>query len=1042
MKKMHSILSIWLVIALILGLSAVPVSADATVTYNASTNIIYANGVSIQIKADTDGNTYVYNAAGTTKLIDAPANTAAAVYGGSESGTVASTEIVMTSGTVKAIYGGCRDGSVTGLSHVRLTGGSCSGSVICGGMNATTGSTLLEATNFTAKNMTGGGYKGGIGGNVDVLLTNCTISTTFYGGNSGTSGLGAITGNVHVAVSGGSILNFFGGSNTSGVVNGAIIIDFTNNPAITSPTNFVPSGKTGAALGTTVNITGAFDSLANMIKSGNLMVYQDGVLIYGSAVQLAGDKVYAGGVPVLVKLDADGKTYIWNSTGTSKLLPDAIDGKTLYGGNASTAAANASISMVSGSLAAIYGGGETGDITGQVLVSISGGTVGAVNSGCATGAMTGTAIILVDGPAAITALAPADGTVVNLPAGFDLAKVANQANIRLYVGGLMIPTGTVPDHVTRNGENYFANGIPVVVKMDADKNTYIYDAAGTAKLLADPVDGAAPVIYGGSETGAVASTSVTIESGCVFDVYGGGLYGCVTGTSRVVVNGGIISGSVYGGSRDGDVGSTDVAVNCNIAKSVNGGGYYGVVVGDTRVVLNNCITQGVYGGSRGALRTGYPDPDILGNTSITMTNGQATKIYGGCTAGQVRGQAAITIIGNTWVTTQVLPLGNAGVVGGCAVTVPANFQYDSTILTGAGISVSHTGAPAVYDVAEPVLASRRAEVISAAGDSGKLVFRFLSFPGPDTGEYVARTGDSYFITFPNGETMLVDAAIDESGPSLIALLQEMGVTRIDHLVASHFHEDHIGSMYQIIDNFTIGTLYLPDFRLADDSVACYHELMLRVNAADRAFAVVNLSRGDTLDIGGVHIDILNPPTDDAAYKAVLESSAITTEIHNNASLVMKFSYGGKSALLTGDIYAAAEAELLAAYAADPTLLNVDLVKTPHHGTTSSSSINFIKALSPDIAVLTHFVDTVSVNERYRAFGAATYVTGEDGIVKVSLDAAGNMIPLTEFYVESESSQPDPGNLPQTGEDWHLALLGVLLLAMAGSLLWLRIKRLN
>ncbi len=82
----------------------------------------------------------------------------------------------------------------------------------------------------------------------------------------------------------------------------------------------------------------------------------------------------------------------------------------------------------------------------------------------------------------------------------------------------------------------------------------------------------------------------------------------------------------------------------------------------------------------------------------------------------------------------------------------------------------------------------------------KLVVHFI-----DVGQ-----GDSTFVQFPNGETSLIDGGTRESRDRVVNYLQDLGVERIDYLIATHPHEDHIGGLPEVIRNFSIGQIYMPD----------------------------------------------------------------------------------------------------------------------------------------------------------------------------------------------------------------------------------------
>ena len=92
-------------------------------------------------------------------------------------------------------------------------------------------------------------------------------------------------------------------------------------------------------------------------------------------------------------------------------------------------------------------------------------------------------------------------------------------------------------------------------------------------------------------------------------------------------------------------------------------------------------------------------------------------------------------------------------------------------------------------------------------------------------------GDSELICLPTGETILIDAGLKSGGDRLTAYLKELGVDKIDILIATHPHADHIGGMEKVIQNFEIGEIYMP--KVADDQVpttATYTKLLEAIQA--------------------------------------------------------------------------------------------------------------------------------------------------------------------------------------------------------------------
>ena len=200
---------------------------------------------------------------------------------------------------------------------------------------------------------------------------------------------------------------------------------------------------------------------------------------------------------------------------------------------------------------------------------------------------------------------------------------------------------------------------------------------------------------------------------------------------------------------------------------------------------------------------------------------------------------------------------------------------------------------------------------------GKLAVHFL-----DVGQ-----GDSIFIELPNDETMLIDAGENYHGEGIIDYIKNAGHTKIDYLVATHPHSDHIGSMPYIVRNFDIGSVYMPKVSANTD---IYESLLKAVKnkklKVNNGKAGVNIVKTDDLSA-----DIIGPVKID-------ESNL------NNCSIVIKLCFGKKSFLLTGD----AETGEMNSIKAD---LNADVLKAGHHGSRNSTNSKLLKKITPDITVI-------------------------------------------------------------------------------------------
>ena len=268
---------------------------------------------------------------------------------------------------------------------------------------------------------------------------------------------------------------------------------------------------------------------------------------------------------------------------------------------------------------------------------------------------------------------------------------------------------------------------------------------------------------------------------------------------------------------------------------------------------------------------------------------------------------------------------------------------------------------------------------------GKLRAEFL-----DVGQ-----GDSIFITFPNGETLLVDGGGKANFSKMLAknddenvvfepdtqnigetvvseFLWEKGYSKVDYILATHADTDHIQGLTDIAENFRVRGAF---FGRTPPKNAEFTELQ-SVLTRKKVPSII-LSRGDVLTFGDVKIEILYPAADNS-------SEAVSD---NNHSLVLRIVYGAKKILLTGDIEREAENEL----DQNPAFLQSDIVKVAHHGSRTSSTAEFIRATGAEYAIIPVGRRSMfghpheEVVERWKNSGAKIYATGESGTVSISTD---------------------------------------------------------
>jgi competence protein ComEC len=244
-------------------------------------------------------------------------------------------------------------------------------------------------------------------------------------------------------------------------------------------------------------------------------------------------------------------------------------------------------------------------------------------------------------------------------------------------------------------------------------------------------------------------------------------------------------------------------------------------------------------------------------------------------------------------------------------------------------------------------------------------------------------GDSIFVAFPDGRTMLVDAGglpgatyvhgmrpgLDVGEEVVSPFLWSRGLKRIDTLVVTHGHEDHLGGMPAVLRNFRVGELWVG----RDEDAPAYRNVLAEARA--KGVPVIHRLRGEHFDWAGGRTSILWPDSSDPA------------RARNDDSLVLRLEDGQDSFLLTGDIERAAERSILAS--GDE--LATSFLKIPHHGAKTSSTPAFLEAVRPAIAAISvgeanpfgH--PSPETIERIRAEGTRLFRTDRDGAITATTD---------------------------------------------------------
>ncbi len=233
-------------------------------------------------------------------------------------------------------------------------------------------------------------------------------------------------------------------------------------------------------------------------------------------------------------------------------------------------------------------------------------------------------------------------------------------------------------------------------------------------------------------------------------------------------------------------------------------------------------------------------------------------------------------------------------------------------------------------------------------------------------------GDSAFIVLPEGTQILIDGGPNWSTLEHLGKLMPFFDRSIDFIVLSHPNLDHLASFPEVLRRYRVGALLLYG---STYDLGAYTAMLS--GATIHGVPVVHVSAGHMMNFpDDAKLQVLWPPK---------EMPHGMNKDLNNESLVLRFTYGGKSLLFTGDIEKIVEDTLRAA----DVDLKADILKVAHHGSKSSSSTGFVLSVSPTIAVVsvggenTYGHPNRGVLRRFDEVGATIRRTDLEGTVELT-----------------------------------------------------------
>lgn len=236
----------------------------------------------------------------------------------------------------------------------------------------------------------------------------------------------------------------------------------------------------------------------------------------------------------------------------------------------------------------------------------------------------------------------------------------------------------------------------------------------------------------------------------------------------------------------------------------------------------------------------------------------------------------------------------------------------------------------------------------------------------------------------NNQNMLIDAGNNSDGRLIVSYLKnDLKIEKLDYIVGTHTHEDHIGGLDDVINSLNVEKIYMPF--TSNVSTKTYEDVENAI--IEKNLSITNPQVGETFSLGDANFEVMFVDNSEPDEK-------------NDSSIVLKLNFGNQKYLFMGDAETKNEEER--------TWNDVDVLKVGHHGSNTSSSINFLNQVSPEIAIISvgaensYGLPKEKIIDRLKKIGTEIYRTDLDGTIQIISD--GNNQELRKIDISLDGNK--------------------------------------